>query len=66
VREALFDRAHGGGADRGRRVEVGLPDLEVHDRASLRFERARLREHLEGGLGSELVHPIRVTHGCPL
>jgi len=62
VGEALVQRAHGGRADGGRRVEVRLPDLEVHDGASLGLERPRLGEHLEGGLRSELAHPIRVSH----
>jgi hypothetical protein len=39
-----------------RRLEIGLPDLEVDDPATGRLQGARTGEHLEGGLGAEPRH----------
>jgi hypothetical protein len=49
-------------ADELRRVEVGLADLEVNDLAAGRLERARTREHLERGLGSQTAHAVCERH----
>ncbi len=38
------------------RIEIGLPDLEVDDIAALRFQRSRLHQHFESGLGAETRH----------
>src|SRR5438874_8191052 len=50
-------------ADVERRVEVGLPDLEVDDGATLPLERLRLREHAERRLRSEALE-ARCKPGC--
>src|SRR5581483_1801816 len=45
-----------------RRVEVGLADLEMHDRLALPLERLCPREHLERRLGPEPSHALRRLH----
>src|SRR5439155_1069452 len=57
VRLPALECGHAGGNDRGRRVEIGLADLEVNDVATLRLERARFGEDLERGLRPEARHP---------
>jgi hypothetical protein len=49
-------------ADVRRGVEVRLADLEVDDGLPLALQRARPRQHLEGGLGAQPSHPLR-DHG---
>src|SRR5437764_7635254 len=56
--EALFERLLGGSDDVPRRIEIRLADFEVNDGLALRFECARLDEHLEGGFLSNVVHPL--------
>ena len=63
VRRAGVERRLRGLPDVGRRVEVGLAELEVDDRAALRLERAGAGGHLEGALGADGVHPGRDPHG---
>ena len=48
----------GGVRDRLGSGEIGLADLEVDHVAARRFQRARARQHLESGLGSELPSAI--------
>ena len=63
VRRAGVERRLGRLADVGRRVEVGLADLEVDDRAALGLERAGAGGHLERALGADRAHPCRDPHG---
>ena len=57
VRLALVERALGGFADVGGRVEIGLADLEMDDRSALGLERARAGADLERALGPDRPHP---------
>src|SRR5437016_817958 len=67
VRLASFDGGDGRGGDRAWRVEVGFPDLEMHDVAALRLERAGAREHFERRLRAEPPHAARErTHPASL
>ena len=45
------------------RLEVRRTDAEVHDGASLGLQLLGSREHLEGGLGAELVHALGELQG---
>ena len=60
------ERSLGRLADVRRRVEIGLADLQVDDRATLRLERAGAGGDLEGALGAEGAHPGGETHGRDL
>ena len=42
--------------DVGRRIEIGLADLEMNNVAALRLERSRLDQHFERGLGAQTRH----------
>ena len=59
MRVAVADRGDAGVGDALRSVEIRLADLEVDDVLPLRLERARLREDLERGLGTESLHAGR-------
>ena len=50
--------------DVGRRRKVGLADLQVQDGAALSLEPLRPGEHLEGGLGTELLDLSGQPHPC--
>ena len=64
VRPALVEqRACGRLADVGRRVEVGLADLEVDDVAAGGLERPGAGGGLEGGLGPDRRHAPGELHG---
>ena len=41
-----------------RRVEIGLPDFQMYDVASLRFQCASAHQHFEGGFHAYAVHPL--------
>ena len=57
VGRALVERPLGRLADVGRRVEIGLADLEVDDRPALGLERAGAGADLERALGADRAHP---------
>ena len=63
VRVALAERLDRGVHDVGRGVEAGLADLEVHDAAPGRLQRACAGEDLEGGLRPEARHPVGEIDG---
>ena len=63
VRLALVERALGRGADVGRRVEIGLADLEIDHRPALGRERAGAGADLEGALGADGAHAGRDAPG---
>ena len=65
VGHALFERLLTRGDDVGRRVEVGLANFEVDHRPTLGFEGASANEHFEGGLLTDVAHPLggRDCHG---
>ena len=44
-----------------RRIEVGLADLEVNNLAPRRFQRSRLHQHFERGLGPKTRHAFSET-----
>ncbi len=52
-------------ADVGRRVEVGLADLEMDDVATLPLELSRPGKHREGALGSQAVEACRQSELDP-
>ena len=63
VGRPAVERPLGRLADVGRRVEVGLADLEVDDLLALPLEGLRARQDLEGRFRAEPRHPIREVHG---
>ena len=58
MRHPRAHRRDGRSIDMRRGVEVGLPDLEVDDVASLALESLRPGEHAEGRLGAEPVERV--------
>src|SRR6266536_1732360 len=51
--ETFVQRITSGVYDVARRVEIGLPDLEMNDVAALRFKRFRFYEHFKRRLSPE-------------
>ena len=54
--EALVQCVAGCVDDVGRRIEIGLPDLEMDDVAPFSLQRPRLNQIFERGLGAETRH----------
>src|SRR5205807_402959 len=62
VRVTVADRFLGRLDDVWRGGKVGLSDLQVDDVAALSLELAGPGQHLEGGLGANLTHPLGEFH----
>ena len=54
--ETFVQRITSGVYDVARRVEIGLPDLEMNDAAALRFKRFRFYQHFKRRLSPEPCH----------
>ena len=64
LRPALSDGPHGGLSHHLRRLEVGLPELEVHDLVPLALELLRALEHLDRQKRGDLLGPLRELREC--
>src|SRR5436309_11094251 len=47
--------------DVGRRIEIRLANLQMDNVAALCFQRPRLHQNFEGGLGAQTRHTLRET-----
>src|SRR4051812_8631388 len=56
--EAFVERAASGVDDISRCIEIGFANLKMNNVAALCFQRPRLNQNFEGGLGAETRHAL--------